>query len=267
MPSSIDHIVIVSNDLDAAIAKARFAGFTVVPGGIHGSGNTHNALIGFADGAYLELFAPTVQGRTAEHRWFERVRQGGGLVDFCLLGTELGTEIASIRERGIQYSEPFAMARVTPDGTRIEWLLSTPPGVVGRSGWPFMIEDTTPRALRVPHKPEQIGHANGAKGVAGITVLVRDAEESAREYEAILGTRAQPPRSTQDDNALSLHFPLGTAWIRLKEPGTVEEAEHLEQYGQGPYWITLRRRDGPISPESGSLLDPALFSGANISVA
>ena len=68
MPTSIDHIVIASADLDVAIANARSAGFTVVPGGVHGSGNTHNALIGFADGAYLELFSPTVQGRTADHR-------------------------------------------------------------------------------------------------------------------------------------------------------------------------------------------------------
>jgi hypothetical protein len=180
MPSSIDHIVIASSDLDSAVGNARAAGFTVIPGGVHGSGNSHNALIGFADGAYLELFAPTQQGRTAEHRWFGRIRNGGGLVDFCLLGTDLAHEVAAIRGRGIRYSEPFAMTRVRPDGTRIEWSLCTAPGAVGEKGWPFMIEDATPRALRVPQAPAQIAHANGAVGVAGITVLVRDRKHRQR---------------------------------------------------------------------------------------
>jgi hypothetical protein len=267
MPSSLDHIVIVTNDLDTAIANARAAGFTVVPGGTHGSGITHNALIGFGDCAYLELIAPTEQGRSAEHRWFGRLRNGGGLVDFCLLCKDLAVEIAVIRARGLDYSKPFAMARVTPDGTRIAWSLSVPPGATGEKGWPFMIEDTSPRAFRVPHAADQIGHTNGTIGVAGITVLVRDVEESAKEYETILGARAQTLRSPLDDQRLGSILPLGTMWIQLTEPGSLEEAEHLERHGQGPYRITLRSHDGPISPGTGSLLDPALFTGAKIALA
>jgi catechol 2,3-dioxygenase-like lactoylglutathione lyase family enzyme len=264
MPFSIDHIVIASHDLDAAIRNARAAGFTVVAGGVHGSGNTQNALIGFQDGAYLELFAPTPQGRTAEHRWFARIRNGGGLVDFCLLGADLATETTRIRQSGIEYSQPFAMTRVTPDGTRIEWSLSTPPGITGQYGWPFMIEDTTPRPIRVPHAPEQIRHANGSKGVAGITVLVRDLDPSAKAYEAILGMSPHEAAHAQD--RVSTVFSLTGAWIRLKEPSSAEEAEHLERHGQGPYRITLRCHDASIAPDAGSLLDPLFFSGAKIAV-
>jgi len=267
LPSSLDHIVIISNDLDSAIANARTAGFTVVPGGRHGNGNTHNALIGFADGAYIELIAPTDQGRTAEHRWFPRLRNGGGLVDFCLLGTDLAGEIATMRARGVEYSQPFSMARETPDGTRIAWSLSTPPGAVGEKGWPFMIEDTTPRALRVPHAPEQIRHRNGATGVAGITVLVRDVAESAQEYAAILGTRAPTLRSPLDDQSQGSILALGTMWILPAESDSQDAIERLERHGQGPCRITLRRHDGPVGPGAGSLLDPALFSGAKIALA
>lgn len=265
MPFSIDHIVVTSDDLDAAVDNARRAGFTVVAGGVHGSGNTHNALIGLADGAYLELFAPTPQGRSAEHRWFGRIRRGGGLADFCLLGAGLAAEISRIRELGIEYSQPFAMSRVTPDGTRIEWRLSTPPGVNGQHGWPFMIEDATPRAIRVPHAPEQIRHANGAMGVAGITVLVRDVAASAMAYEAILG--AGPQTQTRAPGAAEAIFPLTGAWIQLREPRSAEETGHLEQHGQVPYQVTLRSRPEPVGPDAGSLLDPALFSGARIAVA
>lgn len=267
MPSSIDHIVIISDNLDIATSNARRAGFTVVPGGTHGDGNTHNVLIGFADGSYIELIAPTQQGRTAEHRWFTRLRNGGGLVDFCLLGDDLKSEIAAIRERGIDYLEPFDMARAKPDGTRIAWKLSTPPGAVGDRGWPFMIEDTTPRDLRVPQDPEQIAHQNNAIGVAGITVLVRDLAQSAREYEAILGSIAQPLRSPLDDQVLGSILALGSQWILLTEPGSHEATVHLERHGQGPYRLTLRTHEGPISPGTGTLLHPSLFSGAKIALA
>ncbi len=263
MPFSIDHVVIASDDLSAAIVNARAAGFTVIPGGVHGSGNSHNALIGFSDGSYLELFAPTPRGRTAEHRWFGRIRNGGGLVDFCLLGAHLDTEIARIRECGIEYSQLFAMARVAPDGTRIDWRLSTPPGVTGQTGWPFMIEDTTPRAIRVPHAPAELRHANGSKGVAGITVLVRDVVGSSTAFEAILGT---PPEPTANRRAARL-FSITGAWIELREPRSAEEKEHLERHGQGPYRLTLRSTSGLVGPDAGSLLDSSLFSGARVAVA
>lgn len=267
MPSSIDHIVIISDDLDIAIENARTAGFTVVPGGTHGDGNTHNALIGFEDGTYIELIAPTPQGTSAEHRWFNRLRDGGGLVDYCLLGDDLASEIANVRSRGIDYPEPFDMERQTPDGTRLAWKLSTPPGAVGENGWPFMIEDTTPRSLRVPHTPDQVTHSNGAIGVAGITVLVRDVGHAATAYEAILGTSAQTLRSPLDEQVLGSILPLGQQWILLTEPGSHDAMEHLERHGQGPYRVTLRSHSGPISPGIGTPLDAGLFSGAKIALA
>lgn len=264
MPSSIDHLVIISDDLDSAVVNAETAGFTVVAGGTHGDGNTHNALIGFADGSYIELIAPTEQGKTAEHRWFDRLRTGGGLVDFCLLGTNLADEIAGVRDRGIDYPEPFAMARERPDGTRLEWTLTTPPGAVGEKGWPFMIEDITPRELRVPHEEGQITHRNGATGVAGVTVLVANVEQSAKAYEAILGSTSQELRSPLDDQVFGSMLPLGRQWILLTGAGSRDSREHLERFGQGPYRITLRSHDGPISPGTGTPIDPALFSGARI---
>lgn len=267
MPSAIDHIVIISDDLDTAIRNARTAGFTVVPGGTHGDGNTHNALIGFEDGAYIELIAPTEQGKHADHRWFGRLRKGGGLVDFCLLGSNLEEETAAIRERGVDYPAPFDMARAKPDGTRIAWKLSTPPGAVGEKGWPFIIEDTTPRELRVPHEREQVLHPNGATGVAGVTVLVDDLDRATREYEAILGTTAQQLRSPLDEAVLGAVLPLGTHWILLTAPVSAEARSHFERFGQGPYRLTLRTHSGPISPGTGAPLDASLFSGAKIALA
>lgn len=66
MPFQIDHVVIAVSDLARAVADYRALGFTVLEGGVHASDATHNALIGFADGTYLELLAST--GRAARLR-------------------------------------------------------------------------------------------------------------------------------------------------------------------------------------------------------
>jgi hypothetical protein len=56
MLTGIDHVVVVIQELERAMVAYRGLGFTVVPGGRHATG-THNALVGFADGTYLELLA------------------------------------------------------------------------------------------------------------------------------------------------------------------------------------------------------------------
>lgn len=270
MPHQIDHIVIISPDLNEAAENARKAGFTVVPGGTHSDGQTHNALIGFADGSYIELIAPANASDDGDQRWFPRLRNGGGLVDFCLLGERLIQDTASIRERGVDYPEPSALGRHRPDGQRIDWLLSIPPGAIGVSGWPFLIEDLTARDLRVPHEPSEITHDNGVQGIAGITVLVRDLETSSREYEAILGTRSRNVSSPFADDVLGSILPIrdsGSQWILLIEPRTQSATDHLEMHGQGPYRVTLRTHAGAISPGDGKPLDSTLFSGARILLA
>src|SRR5262249_12580966 len=77
MLQGIDHIVIAVPDLDRAAQSYASLGFTVVQGGRHPVG-THNALIGFADGAYIELIA--FYEKNTQHKWWEPLQKGGGLV-------------------------------------------------------------------------------------------------------------------------------------------------------------------------------------------
>lgn len=267
MPHQFDHFVIISANLNTAIKNAQEAGFTVVPGGTHGDGRTHNALIAFADGSYIELIAPTSPTPEGDHRWFPRLRAGGGLVDFCLLGKQLQEETAAIRERGLEYPEPHPMGRNRPDGQRVDWLLSVPPGPVGQTGWPFLIEDITPRELRVPHAPDQVRHQNEVLGAAGITVLVHDLDASVRDYGAILGTAGRELTAPFSDDRLGVVFPIneeGDQWVMLVEPKAHDATEHLNRHGQGPYRLTLRTHEGAIGPGEGDFVDPALFNGARI---
>jgi hypothetical protein len=93
MANTIDHVVIVVRDLAQATADYSAAGFTVTPGGEHAEGTTHNALIPFADGSYLELITFKEPERPSAHQWWPRVAQGEGIVHYALpLGTGFEAE-------------------------------------------------------------------------------------------------------------------------------------------------------------------------------
>ncbi|CAA9564098.1 MAG: hypothetical protein AVDCRST_MAG73-4001, partial [uncultured Thermomicrobiales bacterium] len=169
MPSMIDHVVIVVRDLARAAADYAQLGFTVTPGGEHTGGGTHNALIAFADGSYLELIAFRRPDTPQDHPWWAKLARGEGLADYALLCDDLTADLDAAQERGLDAGPPEAGGRQRPDGQRVEWRnASLPPGR-GRSALPFLIEDVTPRALRVAGPPAT-EHALGMTVVAGLTV-------------------------------------------------------------------------------------------------
>src|SRR5438552_14070844 len=113
MLSGLDHAVIVVPALDTAVANYEPLGFTVVRGGRHPIGS-HNALIGLADGAYLELIAFFEPG--AKHRWRTKLEQGGGLVDYCMQTDDLAADTAALRRAGVALGGPRPPSRGRPGG-------------------------------------------------------------------------------------------------------------------------------------------------------
>src|SRR5207245_8007029 len=67
-----------------------------------------------------------------------------------------------------------------PDGQEVSWRLAFPRASV----LPFLIEDVTPRHLRVPHN---VAHANGAAGVQALTVATGSFDRAVGYYQALLG--------------------------------------------------------------------------------
>ena len=123
MIKGIDHVVILVKDLAEATADYTGLGFTVLPGGEHVDGASHNALIAFADGSYIELLA--FKKEAPGHRWWPKAtneaRGGEGLIDFALLPTEIENDISAARERGLAYQGPVPGGRLRPDGQAV-WL-------------------------------------------------------------------------------------------------------------------------------------------------
>lgn len=180
----LDHVVIHVADLDAAIADYASLGFNVQRGGTHADGATHNALIVFADGSYIELIAFLDSG--APHRWAEWARRGReGFIDFALLPRDVGEAIAAAKSRGLEYDGQFDGGRKRPDGETLHWQIGTPQ----TPDLPFLCGDVTPRALRVREGDVRL-HPNGARGIGAVTVAVADLAASLSRWRALLGPQA-----------------------------------------------------------------------------
>lgn len=181
----LDHVVVAVADLERTVARYTEAGFTVAPGGRHPGRNTSNALVVFADGAYLELI--TYSKPSPEERWWRELdAHGDGLVDFALLPQDLQAVLDQARARGLSdITGPLPGGRVRPDGQRVAWHTARQ----GQHDLPFLCADLTPRGLRVP-EGEVRRHPNGATGIAGVTVAVADVEASLGRYRAFLGPDA-----------------------------------------------------------------------------
>ena len=178
----LDHVVIALHDLDRGIADYRALGFTVVPGGSHPGRSSHNALVVFADGAYLELIA--WRAPAPEERWWRVLQaQGEGLVDFALLPVDTAAATDAARARGLHsIIGPLEGGRVRPDGATLQWRTARQ----ASADLPFLCGDVTPRSLRVPEGELRL-HANGALGVAALHIAVRDLTTSVARYRALLG--------------------------------------------------------------------------------
>lgn len=252
----LDHVVIAVENLDETVAEYRALGFTVVPGGQHPGRTSHNALVVFQDGAYLELIA--WQAPAGQERWWRTLEaQGEGFVDYALLPRDTGAALAAARSRGLDSIDgPLPGGRLRPDGARLEWVTARP----ATPSLPFLCGDLTPRALRVPEGDART-HANGVTGVLRLTVLVADPGDALRRYRALLGpsvaidmdpgvlpAHARPP-------AFVATFVVGTQRVVLVSPraGVDADSSLAERLaGRGEGVIALRLTGpalGALAPE------------------
>jgi len=253
MFTGIDHVVIVVRELESAIESYSRAGFTAVRGGKHPIG-THNALVAFADGGYLELIA-FLKPNTG-HPWQAALDKGGGMIDFCMRTDDLEVDAESMRHAGAKIGRPYQLTRDRPDGYRLSWLLAVPePPFNGQV--PFLIKDETPRDERVPRERS---HRNGASGIRTLTIAVNDPGTTSRYYARVLG-RPSAPLNRRDLDANGVSFTIGPNEIQLlaskSESGPL--AQWIGERGQSPFELMLARAGGDAT-----LLDPALLQGARI---
>jgi len=263
----IDHIVLVVRDLAQAVDDYSRAGFTVTPGGEHTGGLTHNALIGFDDGVYLEIIAFKDPSRLQDHSWWPRLARGEGLVDYALLSDNLQGDAAAFQQRGLAIGNVQPGSRVRPDGQQVAWRVLHPERQLGQTVLPFVIEDVTPRSLRVPHAAAA-QHPLAVSGVAGLRLVVQDLATSTASLAALLGS-AGPASSAQVDPAVGtvVRLQIGDQWLELVQPHNRTDAlgRSLAQRGVSPYQVVLHAA-GSTAGTATRELDTALTHGASIVV-
>lgn len=116
----LDHLVVLTLDLEQATREYELLGFTVTPGGEHADGLTRNALVAFADGSYLELISFIDPDDTTDNVWNWRpfVVLGGGLIDYCAASDDLDGDVRRLRESGFEVDGPAAVVGSYPTERR-----------------------------------------------------------------------------------------------------------------------------------------------------
>jgi hypothetical protein len=182
----VDHILVAVEDLDRAMEGYRRLGFAVTPGGEHPDVGTHNALVPLADGAYLELIAVRKPELAREFPFGRQVLEAldgpNRLAGFALESDDMAADVGAGRARGLAIAKAPPGGRVRPDGRRVSWRTAHPehPRI------PFLIQDETPRELRVPPPTDGLGRA---ARVAWLEVGAADLQPTITAYMQLLGER------------------------------------------------------------------------------
>ncbi|MFI0369333.1 VOC family protein [Actinomadura sp. 1N219] len=266
MITTFDHVIVLVRDIETAVRSFEDAGFQVTRRDDEGAHIAEHRLVCFADGSYLELYAfHRDDPEAAKHRWFKYDEAGEGLADYSVTTTDLRGLLAQAGDRGLPHT-PFAEGgKRRADGP--EWTLRMSAlGIgAGRPELPFVLEDVTPREIRVPRTDP---HRNGATAIAAVTILTDDPDAAASGLALLTG--CDTPRRESHPEGQSTVYSFGERSIALLEPreGT-EAAARLAAVGPVVHEVTLAvgALDATTPSAHTTALDPAQIHGVRLVLA
>jgi hypothetical protein len=137
---------------------------------------------------------------------------------FALDSDDLAGDVDAIREHDLPIQKAPPGERLRPDGQRVIWRTAHPDD----ARLPFLIQDQTPRELRVPAPKEGIGRS---LGIARVDVTAKDPGSLRENYCRLLG-----------GGAADRHFPLERGEIEIAPN---EGADQIER-------VRLAARNGSV---------------------
>ena len=195
--TGIDHALVGVGDLEGARRRFERLGFTTTPRGRHDAWDTANYCIMFA-GDYLELLGTVAPARTTGGLDRLLAERGEGLAGIALATADTAQAHAALAASGLAAAAPQALGRS----------LETPEGALRPS---FTLVHLTPEAAPLSHeslethfrvfrcqhrtpelmrRPEWLTHANGAAGIAAITVVTEEPGRLGHAFERLFGAGA-----------------------------------------------------------------------------
>ena len=181
----LDHVVVMVDGIDAAQAAYERLGFQVQPRGFHRKLGTANHLMIF-DTDYFEILGIVEDTEfNAERR--EWLKNGGGLANVALATDGADLSFDAFRKAGLNPDAPLFFDRAVEVAGKTEHaqfrtvrIPKTNMPVVGF----FVCEHITPQFV---YRPEWARHPNGARGIAGVTVIAEQPAKWIPELEKYFG--------------------------------------------------------------------------------
>jgi hypothetical protein len=218
----IDHITLAGPDLPALREDLLAAGIPTEYGGVHSNGITHMALAGFRDGSYLELVSPLQpSGRVA--LWSDYLLPQSGGTAWTAASADIKADFRAARDLGIPSKGPVTIRREKPNGEHGAWELGYYGDKQPGGTLPFLIQDRTPRSIRVEPGKET---GKTLSGWTAVVLAVHDAAAAADDFMWLYGW-GQP----EVLNGL-VHFPGTPVYLASPE-------EHLRRFGESPCAVIL----------------------------
>jgi Glyoxalase-like domain len=244
MLTRIDHVMICVADLQQGIDVYTRIGFNISPGGVHPGKGTHNA-IAFHEEDYLELMSVRDRDEylagNAGGGLLEFLARGGGFRYVAVQSDDLVADVAQMRRRGVDVSDPRTGGRQTPSGQELRWQAAT---LGPRHALPiFFIEHLTPLHERRRQASQAGPHPNGVLRADRVYIAVADVVAAAETYSHVLGIPApqvQRGAVIKADMAVFDLGPTGLTVAQPAEPGPAAEA--LARHGPGPFQVLYRTR-------------------------
>ncbi len=229
-------------DLQQGLDAYTRIGFDVHPGGVHAGKGTHNA-IAFNQDDYLELLG--VRDRTEYlvaspgGRLLDFLTRGGGFRYVAVQSDDLAADVAAMRGRGVDVSDPVAAERQTPAGQTLRWKSAS---LGPRNALPiFFVEHLTNVEERRRQVPRAGHHPNGALRADRVYIAVVDVASAVETYSRVLGMptpKIQRGAVIKADMAVFDLGPTGLTVAQPAEPGPAAEA--LARRGPGPFQVLYR---------------------------
>ncbi|NYT61716.1 VOC family protein [Alcaligenaceae bacterium] len=190
----LDHIVILTQDLDLAAAQWLALGFTLSPRGTHsahiGTGN-YTIMLG---NDYLELLGvlQATDLNTPSLAFLER--RGSGIERAAFTTNNAAAGVAALRDLGLEIQDPVEFSRpvTMPDGKSsvaafsvFHWPANQHPADLRI----FACQHHTRDTVWLPHLQQ---HANMATGILRIEIIAPDPGATALQLAQLIDGQAQP---------------------------------------------------------------------------